>query len=211
MHSAIRVLLADDHPSLRMGLRVLLEQERDIAVVAEAGDGREALKQIESLCPDVAVLDCQLPVMNGVAVAMHIQQRALPTRVLALSAYADEQYVRGMIAAKAVGYLLKDEAPSVIIAAVRAAARGEGWFSANVAAQIAEWANENQETRRDLSEREWNVLHRVAAGKSNKVIARELHIVERTVEFHLNNIFKKLQVSSRLEAALWAKEHGIKF
>lgn len=190
---------------------MLLEREHDIQVVAEAGDGGEALKQIVSLRPDVAILDCQLPVMNGVAVAMQIPADPPATRVLALSAYADEKYVRGMIAAKAVGYLLKDEAPQVIIAAVRAAARGEGWFSAKIAAQIAAWATVKGETRRDLSEREWDVLRLVAAGKTNKAIARELHIAERTVEFHLNHIFGKLNVSSRLEAALWMKEHGSQF
>jgi len=205
----IRVLLADDHPSLRMGLRVLLEQEHDIQVVAEAGEGREALQQIESLRPDVAVLDCQLPVMDGVAVAMQIQERALTTRVLALSAYADEKYVRGMIAAKAVGYLLKDEAPHVISAAVRAAARGEGWFSAKVAAQIAAWARGEPSSHAGLTARELEVLRLVVAGKANKEIARILKVAERTVEFHMSNIKQKLGLASRLEAAMWAKEHGI--
>ncbi|MBI4758948.1 MAG: response regulator transcription factor, partial [Chloroflexi bacterium] len=111
MTKTIRVLLADDHPALRVGLRVLLEQAPDIVVVGEMGDGREALAQIEALRPEVIVLDCQLPGMEGTAVAAEVRRRGLPTRVLALSAYADERYVRGMIEAGAVGYLMKDEAP----------------------------------------------------------------------------------------------------
>ncbi|MGQ9718066.1 MAG: response regulator, partial [Anaerolineae bacterium] len=122
MSKAIRVLLADDHPILRLGLRVLLDQAPDVEVVGEAENGEEALTLIEALVPDVAVLDCQLPGLEGTRVALEIQRRGLPVRVLALSAYDDERYVRGMLEAGAAGYLLKDEAPEMIVVAVRAAA-----------------------------------------------------------------------------------------
>ena len=121
----IRVLLADDHPALRVGLRVLLDRAPDIEVVGETGDGTETLDRIETLQPDVVVLDCELPGMSGAEVARQVRQRGLQTRVLALSAYADDRYVQGMLEAGAVGYVLKEEAPETIAEAVRAAQRGQ--------------------------------------------------------------------------------------
>ncbi len=208
MTEVIRVLLADDHPALRVGLRVLLEHAHGVAVVGEAGDGAEALASIEALCPDVAVLDCHLPELAGAEVAAEVRRRRLATRVLALSAYRDERYVRAMLEAGAVGYLLKDEAPGAIVAAVRAAARGEGWFSPAIAAQVAAWVRGAQTSPGGLTGREWEVLRLVAQGKGNKEIALALGVAERTVEFHVSNVLEKLGVGSRVEAALWAKEHG---
>lgn len=205
----IRVLLADDHPALRVGLRVLLEQDSEIAVVGEAGDGAEALARIESLRPDVAVLDCQLPEMPGSAVAAAIRAASLPVRVLALSAYGDDGHLGAMLEAGAVGYLIKDEAAEAIVQAVRAAARGESWFSPAVAGRAAAWARGEWGLPADLTEREVDVLRLVACGKSNKEVARALSITERTVEFHVGNVLAKLNLASRVEAAVWAKEHGL--
>jgi DNA-binding NarL/FixJ family response regulator len=209
MTDTIRVLLADDHPTLRVGLRVLLEQAPDIEVVGEANSGEEALAQIEALQPDVVVLDCQLPDIEGPEVAREIQRRGWSTRVLALSAYTDEAYVRGMLGAEAVGYLLKNEAPEVIVAAVRKAARGEGYFSPPVVAKISAWARGEEPQPDELTERELEVLRLVARGLTNKEIAHVLQIKERTVEFHVTNILAKLGVASRVEAAVWAKEHRL--
>jgi DNA-binding NarL/FixJ family response regulator len=202
----IRVLLADDHPALRIGLRVLLEQAADVQVVGETGDGKDALAQIESLRPDVVVLDCELPGMTGAMVAAEARRRGLPTRVLALSAHADERYVRGMIDAGAAGYLLKEEAPGVIVSAVRAAAKGASWFSPIVAAQVAAWARGEKVPSpiADLTEREHQVLRLVAAGKMNKEIGAALGISEKTVEKYLSELFAKLHVASRVEAAVLA-------
>lgn len=201
----IRVLLADDHPALRVGLRVLLEQAPDVRVVGEAGDGREALDQVARLRPTVAVLDCQLGGLGGVEVAAEVKRRRLPTRVLALSAYSDEKYVRGMVEAGAVGYLMKEEAPGAIVAAVRAAARGEGWFGPAVAG----WLRGELPGQSDLTEREVAVLRLVVEGRTNKDIAHRLKVAERTVEFHVGNVLRKLGVASRVEAAVWAREHGL--
>lgn len=206
--STIRVLLADDHPALRVGLRVLLEQAPDVAVVGEAGDGREALEQIETLQPDVVVLDCQLPEIDGTEVAAEVRRRGLITRILALSAYKDEKYVRGMMRAGAVGYLLKEEAPRVIVAAVQAAARGESWFSPEVAAKVAAWARGERPERPDLTDRELEVLRLVATGKANKEIAHALNVTERTIEFHVSNVLSKLGVASRVEAAVWLRDQA---
>jgi len=209
MAEIIHVLLADNHLALRVGLRVLLDQAPDVVVVGETGDGREALAQIEALRPEVAVLDCQLPGMEGAAVAAEIQRRGLPTRVLAFSAYADEHYVRGMIEARAVGYLLKDEAPAVIVAAVRAAAKGQSWFSPAVAAQVAAWARGERPKLHGMTERELEILRLVVAGKTNKQIASSLGISEKAVEKHLSEIFAKLNVFSRAAAAAWAVRAGL--
>jgi DNA-binding NarL/FixJ family response regulator len=128
-------------------------------------------------------------------------------RVLALSSYADDGYVRGMVDAGAVGYLLKDEAPAAIVAAVRAAACGQTWFSPAIEHKMEAW--ERGELPGGLTERELEVLRLVADGQSNKQIARQLYITVRTANFHVGNILQKLEVASRVEAAMWAKEEGI--
>lgn len=207
--SSIRVLLVDDHPALRMGLRVLLEQAPGVQVVGEAGDGPQALEQIAALAPDVAVLDCQLPGLPGTEVAAEVRRRGLSTRILALSAYSDEQYVRGMLEAGAVGYLLKEEAPAVIVAAVQAAAQGRAWLSPEVAARVAALAGEERPAAPELTERELEVLRLIAQGHTNKGIALALGVAERTVEFHVSNLLAKLGLASRVEAAVWATEHGL--
>jgi DNA-binding NarL/FixJ family response regulator len=202
---AITVVLADDHPALLIGLRALLERAAGIAVVGEAADGQAALDVIAATRPAVAVIDCQLPVVPGPAVAAEVRRRGLATRILALSAYRDERYVRGMVAAGVVGYLVKDEAPAAIAEAVRAAARGEGWFSPAVAAWVG--AGGSDASPAGLTEREQGVLRLVAQGQTNKEIARRLGIAERTVEFHVGNTLRKLDLVSRVEAALWARDH----
>ncbi len=205
--STIRVLLADDHPALRMGLRVLLDRAPDIEVVGEADDGAEALALIESLRPDVAVLDCQLPGIEGAAVAEAVARRGLPVRVVALSAYDDDRYLAGMMTAGAVGYLLKNEAPGQIVAAVQAAMRGERLWTPEQVARVSRWQAEVARVRDSLTEREREVLRLVADGLSNKEIAQALTITVRTTDFHVSNILRKLGVISRVEAAVWAQVH----
>ncbi len=207
MISPIRVLLADDHPTLRVGLRVLLDHESDITVIAEAADGQTALEQAAELRPDVAVLDCQLPTLDGVAVAAEIRRHALPTRVIALSAYDDSRYLAGMAESGALGYLLKNEAPGQIAAAVRSAAGGQPLWTSSQQGRIARWQSEVSQVRESLTEREQEVLQHIAAGLSNKEIAATLHITVRTCDFHVSNILRKLNAISRVEAAMWATEH----
>jgi len=207
MSNPIRVLLVDDHPALRVGLRVLLDQADDIRVVGEAGDVEDALCEILDRQPDVVVLDCQLPGGGGASVANEVKERGRAVRVLALSSYADDGYVRAMVDAGAVGYLLKDEAPAAIVAAVRAAALGQTWFSPEIAHKMEAW--ERGELPGGLTGRELEVLRLVADGQSNKQIARQLCITVRTANFHVGIILQKLDAASRVEAALWAKEQGI--
>ena len=207
MPNTISVLLADDHPALRVGLRVLLDRADDIAVIGEVDDGEAALAAIEVSPPDVAVLDCQLPGIDGVIVAAKIQQRALDVRVLALSAYDDDRYLAGMMAAGAVGYLLKNEAPGQIVAAVQAAMRGEALWTPEQISRVEQWRAEVAEVRESLTDREREVLALVTEGLSNKEIAQALTVTVRTTDFHVSNILRKLGAISRVEAAVWAKEH----
>jgi len=209
MTEIIRVLLADDHPAVRVGLCVLLDQAPDVKVVSEVGDGPEALAQIEAMEPEVAVLDCRLPGMAGAEVAAEIRRRGLPPRVLALSSYDDDRYMREMMDAGAVGYLLKDRAPREILAAVRAAWQGERLWTAEQLARIRRWREEVQERWERLTGREREVLLLMAAGRGNREITQELKITERTVEFHVSNVLAKLEVASRLEAVVWVKDHGL--
>jgi DNA-binding NarL/FixJ family response regulator len=205
---SIRVLLADDHPTLRLGLRVLLERAPDIEVVAEAEKGEEALAKILAFQPDVAVLDCQLPGLSGPEVAREIRRRGLPTRILALSAYRYEHYIRGMLEAGAVGYLLKEEAPEAIVEAVRAAVQGGMYFSPGVA-DLVKAILEGKREIPQLTEREREVLALMAEGLSNKEIAARLGFSKRTAAFHVGNILQKLGAASRTEAVVRAKERGI--
>jgi len=207
MITTIRVLLADDHPALRMGLRVLLDRAPDIEVVGEADDGEAALALIDNLRPDVAVLDCQLPEVEGAVVAQEVARRELPVRVVALSAYDDDRYLARMLAAGAVGYLLKNEAPGQIVAAVQAAMRGERLWTPEQTARVERWQDEVARVRDSLTDREREVLRCVADGLSNKEIAQALHITVRTADFHVSNILRKLGVISRVEAAVWAQSH----
>jgi NarL family two-component system response regulator LiaR len=209
--ATIRVILVDDHPALRMGLRIVLEQAPDVQVVAEAGTGEEALALIHALQPDVAVLDCQLPGLSGAQVAAEIRRLRLSTRVLALSAYTDDAVIQGMVQAGALGYLLKEEAPAAIVDAVRAAARGEGRWSAAVIARLAAGAVSPAQTEAqdDLTERELDVLRLLARGWDNHQIGGALQISERTVRFHLRNIYDKIGAQTRTEAAVWAVRRGL--
>ncbi len=203
----IRVLLADDHPTLRLGLRVLLDREPDIEVVAEAESGEEALAKILALQPEVAVLDCQLPGLSGPAVARELQRRGLPVRILALSAYRYEHYIWGMLEAGAVGYLLKEEAPEAIVATIRSAVQGGMYFSPGVADLVKALLEGRGPVQ--LTKREREVLRLMAEGLSNKEIAVRLGVSERTAAFHVSNVLQKLGAASRTEAVVRAKERGM--
>ena len=208
----IRVLLADDHPAVRAGIRGALERAADIEVVGEVGDGEEALRLLEELCPDVALLDCRLPGREGAEVAAVLREQGLPTRVLALSAYQDDKYVYGMLQAGARGYVLKDEPLEIVVAAVRAVAQGKQWYSQQVLAKVMAWARGETALPPDvagLTEREVEVLRLLARGWDNRRIAEELFIGEQTVKNHVSHSYAKLGVCSRAEAVAWAWEHGV--
>ena len=206
----IRVLLVDDHPVVRTGIRALLQSAPGIVVIAEAKSAAEGLALVEQLQPDVLLLDMEMPEMSGVEVAKQLQAATSPVKVLALSAYDDIQYVRSLLANGAAGYLTKEEAPEMIIEAVRGVARGEtGWLSRRVAAKMTTWIRQDQMKEGALSNREMEVLQHIVAGSTNQEVAHALKISEKTVEKHVSDILNKMGVSSRVEAAVQAVQQGL--
>lgn len=202
----IRVLLADDHPIVRDGIRNLLEASIGIELVGEAEDGQEAYKQILEKSPDVVLLDMELPGIHGVDLTKKLTSEGVKVKILALSSYNDKEYISEMLSLGACGYLIKDEVPKNIVDAIRGVARGEqGWVSREVAAILSKMAIDSPKEN-DLTDREMEVLSHVVKGETNREIAYALEISEKTVEKHLNNVYEKLNVRSRVEAAVLAVE-----
>ncbi len=205
--SQITVLLADDHPVLRRGIRTILEMEDDIMVVAETGDGDETIQRALELRPDVLVLDVSMPRRNGIEVIKELSTSEPPFKVLVLSAYDDENFIIEMVEAGAAGYLLKREALETIVEAVRGVAAGEnGWFSRAIISKMLA----AQKTSREISftDREREILHYLTLGWTNTKISEKLGISERTVRYHLRNIYDKIDADSRGMAIAWGIRHG---
>lgn len=203
--SITSVVLADDHPMVRTGIRNLLKGAPDIQVVGEASNGEEALLLVEQLTPDVLLLDMEMPLLKGVDVARRLHNTGSQVRILALSAYDDKQYILGMLSSGAAGYLTKEEAPDAIVEAVRGVARGEeGWLSKSVAEQVGVWKEETGLRSVSPTPRELEALRLVMDGKTNMEIAQEMGISKKTVEKHLSSAFLKLGVNSRVEAVEYA-------
>jgi DNA-binding NarL/FixJ family response regulator len=206
----IRVVLVDDHPVVRSGIRRLLENVNDIQIVGEANTGAEALAILENMPVDVVLLDMELPDIPGTEVARQVKLNHSGVRILSLSAYDDPAYVRQVLELGAAGYLMKEEAPQVILDAVRGVAYGQqGWISRNVAAQLSNWMHDGVTQGGNLTQREQQTLALLVEGRTNQSIAAELKISEKTVEKHIKAIFDKLNVASRVEAAVVAVKQGI--
>ncbi|MCC6192750.1 MAG: response regulator transcription factor [Anaerolineales bacterium] len=207
----IKVVLADDHPVVRSGIKNELSQSVDIEVVGEAANGDEALRLARELQPDVLLLDINMPGQKAVRVIRELQAQTTEPRILILTAYSDVENVVGMLKAGATGYLLKDENPSVIADGVRAVAQGTLWLSAAVAASLVGQATgEHPLAENDtLSDRELDVLRLMAQGCSNGQIAEALAISEGTVKNHVTHLYDHLGVRSRAEAVVWAWQHGV--
>ena len=209
----IRVVVADDHPIVRLGICNALRGEPDIEIVGEAANGLQAVQLVEALQPDVFILDVQMPEMDGVAVARHVRARCPDVRILVLSAYAHNSYVFGMLSEGAAGYLLKDDAVEHVVSAVRVAAQGETWLSPQVASKVVQHTAGRKPSSDlppdQLTEREMEVLRLMAQVRSNEEIAEALCITERTVRFHVSNLFAKLQVASRIETVVKAIRLGL--
>jgi DNA-binding NarL/FixJ family response regulator len=201
----IRVLVVDDHQLVRAGLITLLEAAADIQVAGEAADGRQALTAAKAASPDVVLMDLSMPVLDGVAATRLLLAELPRTRVVALTSFSDRQRVTDVLAAGATGYVLKDSRPDDLLAAVRAAADGHVPLDPRVAAALL--PSREVPLADQLSDREKQVLRLVAAGLANKQIARRLGIAESTVKVHTGNIFRRIGVTDRTSAALWAKEH----
>lgn len=208
----IRVLVADDHAVVRLGICNALQQDPDIEIVGEATTGTQAVQLAQSLQPDVFILDMQLPEMDGVVVTRHVRKHLQGVRILVLSAFADDGYVFGTLSEGATGYLLKDDAIENVVRAVRAVAEGKTWLSPQIASKVVERATGHKEPGKDPpalelnqpTQRELEVLRLMAQGCSNDEIAEALCIAKRTVRFHVANLRAKLNASSRIELVVEA-------
>jgi len=210
----IRVLLADDHPPIRAGIRTRLMKEPDIQVVGEATNGEEALRQALERNPDVLLLDMDMPGISGVEVARRLLEQEAPVRILALSAHDNPHYISKLMEYGAVGYLTKDESLENIVAAVKGVGRGEeGWLSRRAASALMKLQRSRKQQTDDpvalLSEREREVLRLLGDGYDNTQIGETLYISESTVKKHISNIYAKLELTSRAEAVSWAWKQGL--
>src|SRR5581483_11274574 len=208
MADTIRVLLVDDCAPIRWGVRWMLERVGGVAFVGEATDGRTALDMIEREQPAAVMLDCRLPDLPGMKVAAMVREKGFAARILAYSAYEDDAEIRGMLDAGAAGYVLKEEPPAKVIEAIQTVARGGQWFSQRVAAKIAEWMYSSSSPLDELTKREQEILRLLTQGLTNQEMADQLGLAERTVRFHLRNIYAKLNVRRRSGAVAWALRNG---
>lgn len=203
----MRVLLVDDHALVRGGLRAVLATTDDCAVVGEASTGEDAVALAPGLRPDVVVMDLSMPGAGGVEATRQVRALLPDVRVLVLTTFSDDHRVRAALAAGATGYLLKDASPDEVVAAVRAAGRDETPIDPRVARALLPGAAP-ADPAPDLPPRERDVLVRLARGLSNRQIATELGIAERTVKVHVGSLFRRIGVADRTSAALWARDHG---
>lgn len=204
-----RLLLVDDHPMMRRGIRQLLELEEDLQVVGEAGNGQEALDQLAELQPDLVLLDNNMPQMNGVETLKKIRERGFTGKVLLFTVSDAEEDVRDALRFGADGYLLKDMEPEQLIDQLRRVLLGQMTVSPALTPVLAQALRNPQQgaTQADLTDRERQVLRMISGGLSNKMIGNKLGITEGTVKVHVKNLLHKLGLRSRVEAAVWALEH----
>lgn len=202
----ISVLLVDDHPVVRAGIRAMLEGESDLAVVGEAASGAEAVRVVQVVRPDLVLMDLRMPGLDGVGATGQVLAVAPTTRVVVLTTYDRDADILRAVEAGAAGYLLKDASRADLLAAVRAAARGETILAPSVATRLVRQVRRPR--RETLSAREVEVLRLVARGLSNPEIGRELHVSEATVKTHLLRAFHKLGVSDRTAAVTTAMSLG---
>ncbi len=212
----IKVIIVDDHPIVRAGMRSVLDTDPEINVIAEGSVGADALTLVPEKKPDVLVLDVNLPDMNGLEVTRQLKKGEVESEILILTAHEDSQMIFSLLESGAIGYVLKDEALETLGRAVHAAARGESWLSPAVASKVVqravsggqEKAAEISQVESPLTPREMEILQLLAQGLDNAAIAAELVITKRTAQNHISNIYGKLGVDSRTEAMLHAIRCG---
>lgn len=210
----IKVLLVDDHKIVRQGVRAFLQTLSDIAVVGEAEAGAAAVEAVAHLAPDVVLMDLEMPgELDGIAATRQIRKARPETQVIVVTSHHQDEYIFPAVRAGAISYLLKDVEPDELATAIRKAAQGEAVLDSRVASRLVQ---ELQGIRREqvnpfteLSEREFDVLRLIAAGRSNAEIAETLVIGESTVKTHISNLLKKLHLDDRTQAAVYAWQQGI--
>lgn len=212
MTDKIKVMIVDDHLLVREGLRQLLEIEDDIRVVAEAGSGLECLEMIEKAQPDLILMDLRMPGVSGIETSRLACQRYPHVKVIVLTIYEDDRYVREAIQAGAKGYVLKKVGRAELVRIVRDVMADRVFLDPKVAPALFEHVKGGPglaDRESALTQRELEILHQIAAGKSDRVIAESLHISEHTVRSHIKNLYRKLGVSSKAHAVAKAHSEGI--
>ena len=202
--SPIRILIADDHYIVRMGLMAMINSEPDMEVVAEATDGTQAVALFAKLNPDLALMDSRMPVKNGIEATVEIRKHNNAARILMLTALDGDEDIHKALEAGAAGYLLKDSTEEKLMPAIRAVASGQRWIPEDVASRLT-----SRRSFEELTPRELEVLHELAKGMANKQIADVLNITENTTKWYLKNILAKLRVADRAEAVAVAIQRGI--
>ncbi len=206
----IRVLIADDHPVVRQGLRSFLQLQADLEVVGEASDGEEAVAAAASLTPDVVLMDLVMPNVDGIQAMQRIRTASPSVRVIVLTSFADDGKVIPAVKMGAAGYMLKDAEPQELAEAIRRVHRGEGHLHPAAAARVMEeLAGDRPRPAETLTDRELEVLRLIARGRSNREIARHLVISEKTVKTHVSNLLGKLRLADRTQAAVFAVREGL--
>ncbi|AOY76652.1 response regulator [Clostridium formicaceticum] len=209
----IQILLVDDHSLVRQGLKQILELENDLQVVGQAGDGEEALLKVQQLKPDIVLLDINMPKLNGIHTLRRLKDMDSTIKVIMLTFHEDREYLFETINLGANGYVLKDAEGDSLIKAIRDVYNGVAYIHPSIATDLVKAFNnrttkEGEEVK--LTKREYEVLTLIADGLNNKEIACNLFISEKTVKNHVSNIFKKIDVNDRTQAAIYAYKHNIK-
>ncbi|MBE9216344.1 response regulator transcription factor [Plectonema cf. radiosum LEGE 06105] len=208
----ITVLLVDDQHLIRQGLKTLLELEPDLEVVGEAANGKEAVELVETLQPNVILMDIRMPLMDGVAATREIKQKFAQTKILVLTTFDDDEYIKAALQNGAMGYLLKDTPSEELAVAIRAVHRGYTQLGPGIVKKLLTQFSANTSTQSsspppiltELTKREKEVLRLIATGASNREIAQELYISEGTVKNHVTNILNRLELRDRTQAAIFA-------
>ena len=210
--SKIRILIADDHAMVREGLKQLIELEDDIIVVAQAGNGSEAIEKIVEYKPDIVLLDINMPELSGLEVLVYLRDNEINTNVIIVTVHNEVEYLYKAVDIGVKGYVLKDSESDILIRAVRSVHEGETYIQPNMASLLFKKMNNedsNNAHNSRLTKREIEVLKLITEGMLNKEIAHKLCISEKTVKNHVSNIFKKIEVSDRTQAAVFAIKNQI--
>jgi two-component system response regulator DegU len=214
--TTIRILIADDHSMVRQGIKQLLELEEDIVVIAQASNGEEAIKLAREHKPDVILMDINMPGINGLQAIKELKQDSFVYRIIVLTIHEDREYLFKTLQMGAEGYVLKDAEPAVLVEAIRSVYKGQSYIQPNMTKELVKEFNrvtlhdKGKSEENTLTPREIEVLELIAEGMINKEIAKQLYISEKTVKNHVSNIFKKINVADRTQAAIYAFKNNIK-
>lgn len=210
--TSIKILIADDHAVVREGLRSYIQIQPDMDVVGEAINGIEVVKKARSMKPDIILIDIVMPQQNGIEAIKQLKQEEIPSRIIVITSFAEEDKIFPAIKAGALGYLLKDSSPEELVQAIRDVHRGESYLHPTIARKVIDDLSRDEAlplTDEPLTSREVDVLKLIAQGYSNRKIGERLHLSDRTVGKYTSNILDKLHLANRTQAALYALREGI--